>query len=198
MRSSGRKRDLRHRVAQHAGSDRARHGIGRRGDRVELRGDQLRRARGQVAADGGVARHERAHRLSDRYQRHADAGQQVRKVRGARRTAPPRRVAATAPPRTTIGSASPSDPYADNTHAFCYSHFVGSGVRPAIMRHDAGLAGSPLWSGNVREAVARRVRRYRWAYLGLVSVRAGCGSAGQAARRRCVGGRSGRAAGRWC
>src|SRR6266536_3347613 len=172
------------------GADRAGHGrhqagrhqritsLGGRGDRVELRGDQLGHAPGHVYRR---RRRRPGHRRAGRHQRHADLGQPLRSP-AARTPASPRRAPATAPrvppavrrPRATHTSTT--------THALRDSHFRRSWPRPAILRHDPGLAASPpvrytlkvARSGYSpspissavdgpppREAAARRVRRYR-------------------------------------
>src|SRR6266536_1131107 len=152
--------------------------LGGRGDRVELRGDQLGHAPGHVYRR---RRRRPGHRRAGRHQRHADLGQPLRSP-AARTPASPRRAPATAPrvppavrrPRATHTSTT--------THALRDSHFRRSWPRPAILRHDPGLAASPpvrytlkvARSGYSpspissavdgpppREAAARRVRRYR-------------------------------------
>jgi hypothetical protein len=79
---------------------------------VVLRGDQLGRAPGQVLCRRRRRpAHQRAHRLADRHQWHADTGQQLREVR-RRAHRHLRAECRTASP--TIGSTSPSDSYVDN------------------------------------------------------------------------------------
>src|SRR6185437_13925680 len=53
-------------------------------------------------------------------------------------------IARSAPANPTIGSTSPRDPYVDNNTRTCRPHSRRFWVQPAIMRHDPGLAASPL------------------------------------------------------
>ncbi len=121
--------------------------LGRRGDRVELRGDQLGRAPGQRPAPSARPRAWRTSWRTDgpaapAARRHAPAAPRTPRP-AARTPAPPRRVPATAPrvppavrrPRATHTSTTP--------HALRDPHSAGSGLRPTILRHDPGLAASP-------------------------------------------------------
>ena len=105
--------------------------LGCRGDRLELRGDQLRRHPRRV---GGCRRlpvvlavHQLAHRLARRHHRHADAGQQVREIR---RCAHPhlRAEFPQLPPRVPTAVRRPrATPTSTTTHAFRNPISAGSG-----------------------------------------------------------------------
>ena len=61
----------------------------------------------------------------------------------ARTPAPPRRAPATAPRAPPAVRRLRATPTSTTTHAFRYPHFRRFWLRPAILRHDRGLAASP-------------------------------------------------------
>ena len=75
--------------------------------------------------------------------RHVDAGQLAPRSPAARTPAPPRRVPATAPRAPPSVRRPRATPTSTTTHAFRYPHFRRFWLRPAILRHDRGLAASP-------------------------------------------------------
>ena len=87
--------------------------------------------------------HQRAHRLPDRHQRHADLGQQLREVR--RRAHPHLRAEFPQPHRESHHRFDvPARPLRRQQHThFASPHFRRFWPRPAILRHDPGLAASP-------------------------------------------------------
>ena len=119
--------------------------LGRRGDRVELHGDQIRRRPGRVGRRQRLrAVQHLAQRLAHRDQRHADPCQRVPRSPAVRTPAPPRRVPATPRANPINGSTSPRDPQDDNnTRIQLPPSSREFWLRPAILGHDRGLAASP-------------------------------------------------------
>ena len=113
--------------------------------RVELRRRPARpRAGAASAADGGFAAvQHRAHRRADRHQRHADPRQPAPRSPAARTPAPPRRAPATAPRVPPAVRRPRATPYVDNNTRISLPPFPQFWLRPAILRHDPGLAASP-------------------------------------------------------
>ena len=108
-------------------------------------GDQLGRAPGQSAAAAASHRgHQRAHRLADRHQRHADPGQQLRELLVRRRAHPHLRAEC---PQLHRESHHRFDVAARPIRRQQHTHFatpISAVLASAgILRHDPGLAASP-------------------------------------------------------
>jgi hypothetical protein len=91
--------------------------LGRRGERVEPRGDQLGREPERVLRRRRLhAGHHRAHRRAERYQRHADTGQQRRELLIRRRAHPHLHTEFLQPHRESRQRFDvPARPHVDNT-----------------------------------------------------------------------------------